>query len=100
MPITLPLPEGASTVHLPFWRVPISGAGHESAAWCDAVSGQVILPLELAGTESRAEHVALGQWALLPLVVGAAAGLLFPFPFSLLPIGAAGAAAWWGSTRW
>lgn len=103
VPISLPLPaSGVTTVHYPFWRVPLSGEGEESAAWVDAIDGQVILPADLAedARHARAGDARdQGRLALWMLAAGGLAALVLPFPMSLAPIALAGVAVWNGWIR-
>ena len=90
---------GATTVHYPFWRVPVdSGTG--TALWVDAIDGQVIdgRP-SAADRELPASDDRLGRWAFGALAAGALAALLVPFPWSLLPLGLAGTGIWRGGWR-
>ncbi|RMF73806.1 MAG: hypothetical protein D6738_08005, partial [Acidobacteria bacterium] len=88
---------GATTVHYPFWRVTVE-TDDRSALWVDAIDGQVILPeAELARPATRDDgHAPLERRALQMLLAGIVAAILVPFPWSLLPLGVAGAIAWRG----
>ena len=90
---------GESVVFYPFFRVPLVRKDEESAAWCDGVDGQVMLPVHLA----RAVGVSEGKLAKLrgpAFMAGAVAGLLFPAPYSFIAAVAVGAALWWKAPRW
>lgn len=90
---------GESVVFYPFYRVPLVRGEEESAAWCDGVDGQVMLPVQLAqaaGVSGRK----LAKLRLPAFAAGAGAGLLFPVPFSFIAAVAVGAAVWWKAPRW
>ncbi len=98
VPVSLPLDAPVPVVHYPFFRVALRQDGRDSAAWCDAATGQVILPPELSLPPAR-RRGGLAYEALAALGLGAAVGLLVPFPFALLPLGAIGAALLWRATH-
>jgi hypothetical protein len=94
VPVSLPLSAELPVVHYPFYRVPLAQNGRDSAAWCDASSGQVILPADLtpAKCAPRSGPVRIGS-ALF--AAGAMLGLLLPFPVSVFVAAGGGCAAWW-----
>lgn len=94
VPVSLPLDAPVPVVHYPFFRVLLRQEGRDSAAWCDAATGQVILPPELAEPPAK-RRGSLAFDAVTALALGAAVGILMPFPFALLPLGAIGAAVLW-----
>ena len=96
VPVQIPPRPGASTVHYPFWRVP-ADAGAGTAIWIDAIDGQVIdARPPHAGTGHHGQERSLRRWAGGALAAGLAASLLAPFPWSLAPLGLAGAWVWFG----
>lgn len=98
VPVTLPLPDRAQVVHHPFWRVALQQDGRDTCAWCDASSGQVILPPELtvpAGQERRSRL----PFVAATLALGVLAALLLPFPAALAPLAVTAAALWWQAFR-
>jgi hypothetical protein len=99
VPISLPVPDGVPTVHYPFYRVPVRVEGVESAAWCDGVDGQVILGEETDTSVEEAEGAALHHWAVGTVGVALLLALILPFPYALVPIGAAGAYVYRGGFR-
>ena len=94
VPASLPSPAEQPMMQYPFFRVPLRQEGRDSAAWVDASSEQVILPSDLsAPPETRRTRLAYD--AMTAVALGAAAGLLLPFPVSLLPLAGLGAVVWW-----
>jgi hypothetical protein len=94
VPASLPPLPGHPLVHYPFYRVPLRGPAGESAGWCDGVDGQVVLPEELSAGAPRPAAAGLRGPALTAAAFGGACGLVLPFPWSLVPLGAAAALAW------
>ncbi len=94
VPIRDPLPPQTSVVRYPFFRVALRSEGRDSAAWCDAVDGQVVLPEDLLLEDLRVEDRNLTRQAWIAGAIGAGGGLLLPFPFSLIPSTVAGIVLW------
>lgn len=98
VPARVAEPLSGPIVHYPFFRVPLSQAGQESAAWCDAVTGQVMLPTELALPQSAGQH-RLGTWAAGAMAIGLVSALVLPFPFAAGLAAAGCALIWWAAGR-
>lgn len=103
--VTVPVPlerEGTvqSIVHYPVLRVPLLDGSEDSAAWCDGITAQVILPESLAlQVASAAPESDLRPWIWGALASAATAALVFPFAWAvgicaLLAIG-----LWWKALR-
>ncbi len=100
VPASHPAPAGEPVIEYPFWRVPLRQEGEDSAAWCDAVDGQVILPEELAAAGTAARREPLRRWTLFCVLAGCLGGFLLPVPWSLFAVGAAGGWLFWRTARW
>lgn len=98
VPVSVPLAAQSPVVHYPFFRVPLPRHGADAAAWCDASSGQVVLPDELTGA-TPGRHGRLLYEAATAGVLALAAAILLPFPVALLPIGALAVAVGWRAAR-
>lgn len=85
-------------VHYPFFRVPLTQAGNESAAWCDGVTGQVMLPAELAVSKSLGSH-RLGFLATGAMAAGLGSALLLPFPLAAGVTVIGCLVIWWAAGR-
>ncbi len=85
---------GTTVVMYPFFHLTLESASEESACWCDAVDGQVMLPEELHPHEVISRSGAMDQVRTLASVMGLACGILLPFPFSLFALLGAGAWFW------
>ncbi len=97
VPVQIPPRPGASTVHYPFWRVP-ADTGTGTAVWIDAIDGQAIddRPDDDIAVDTNSDESTLRRWAIGALAAGILACLLAPFPWSLAPLGLAGAWIWLG----
>ena len=98
VPASLPAPAQQPIVQYPFYRIPLQQQGRDSAAWVDASSEQVILPPDLVVT-AAAPRGRLAHDVLIAMGLGAAAGVLLPFPVSLIPVAGLGLAVWWRARR-
>ncbi|MBP7149030.1 MAG: hypothetical protein KBD01_15990 [Acidobacteria bacterium] len=96
---TIPEPREGPVILYPFFRVTLSQAGEESAAWCDGVDGRVMLPGDLQELHPVADRSRLGAWPALAMAGGLGAGLVFPFPVAVAITAAGGALLWWRSSR-
>jgi hypothetical protein len=91
IPMSKEPPPGSEVVFYPFFRVPVRVGEENDAVWVDAVDGQVMAERAPAPADRKPT---LTRWLLPALAVGAASGLLLPFPMSLLPAGGAAVWAW------
>jgi hypothetical protein len=94
VPVSLPLSTELPVVDYPFYRVPLAQEGRDSAAWCDASSGQVILPDDLVA-EQRSGSSGFVRITAGLFAVGGVVGLVVPFGVSVVLAGIAAGAAWW-----
>lgn len=101
VPVALPVKARALVVHYPFFRLPLPQAGCHQDAWCDAVSGQVILPAAISPVTARNSRRrrcrTLVLWSLALVALGVP--WFLPFPAAFAPPLGAGLALWWMTTR-
>ncbi|MDH3285452.1 MAG: hypothetical protein OEQ13_11980 [Acidobacteriota bacterium] len=88
VPPTLPAPAGSRTILYPFWRVSLRRSREESAAWCDAIDGQVMLSERLAKDAPKEPARSDGRLAVAA-IAGTIVGLAVGFPASLVPLAVA-----------
>jgi len=86
-------------VQYPFHRIPLVGNGGKSAAWCDAVDGQVMLPDDLRSSGRFADRAQFQRWICGGGAVGLACGLLLPSPVAQVTAAVSIAAFWWMAGR-
>ena len=91
-------PAATARIDYPFYRVALRSSGRVSAAWCDALSGQVLAP-DVAASRAAAPRGLLERESLLVLAASAAGAIVVPFPYSLAVAGAALGVVWWKASR-
>lgn len=98
VPVSLPMSTELPVVHYPFYRIPLRQEGRDSAAWCDAASGQVILPEDLVAETAAPDRER--TWIVRTgFGAGLVVALLAPFPASIAILGCVAAAGWWYFAR-
>ncbi|UCF68083.1 MAG: hypothetical protein JSV80_01940 [Acidobacteriota bacterium] len=111
VPPSLGTPPDRAVAYYPFVHVVLSRAdagsaapsaahpAHHSAAWCDAVDGQVMFPEDLqppaaSSPSGLMPKDALQRWWVCSLAAGLAGGLLLPSPMAPAGLLIAAAALW------
>ena len=98
VPPAIEPPSSTTRIDYPFFRVALRSAERVSAAWCDALSGQVLAP-DVAAARAAAPRGLLGREALLVLAASAVGAIALPFPYSLAVAGAAAGFVWWKASK-
>lgn len=98
VPVSAPLPQSGGLVQYPFYRIPLQATGQDSAAWCDATTGQVMLPDGLSlprVTSDPREERSLFGWVTVGLVGALACSLTLPFAWAALGCSVLATGLWW-----